>query len=258
MSRATRASTSTSVIERRLEKRWSLCWRKWETQLQRTAKMAKVLHAFFSFYQQGQPLGVHWSKMPKAKAEARKIFPDLILFQQRYSRTSDVHKSIYTDGMHTDEQTGRFHCEAVPCNFCLIPSPKRSTQRLEETKRHSHIPGEEDDQGTTSQSASLWSLGRWWKALSGNHFWHVKEKIIRSSQHKFIKVKSCLTSLISFYNEMCSLTEEQWILFYWTSGRPEVLYRIHKDKLLKYKLDENSKVCRKLAEQLDPEGSGQW
>lgn len=99
--------------------------------------MAKVLHAFFSFYQQGQPLGVHWSKMPKGKAEARKIFPDLILFQQRYSRTSDVHKSIYTDGMHTDEQAGRFHCEAVPCNLCLIPSPKRSTQRLEETK---HTP----------------------------------------------------------------------------------------------------------------------
>jgi len=36
------------------------------------------------------------------------------------------------------------------------------------------------------------------------------------------------------------MKREQRILFYWTSGRPEVLYRIHKDKLLKYRLDDNT------------------
>ena len=40
-------------------------------------------------------------------------------------------------------------------------------------------------------------------------FRHNKDKkIIRSSQHGFIKAKSCLTALINLYNEMTGLVDE--------------------------------------------------
>lgn len=31
---------------------------------------------------------------------------------------------------------------------------------------------------------------------------HIEEKVIRSSQHKFTKEKSCLTNLIAIYDDM--------------------------------------------------------
>lgn len=60
--------------------------------------------------------------------------------------------------------------------------------------------------------------------------------MIQSSQHVFLKEKSCLTNLIAFYNEVTGLVdEEEAVDIYLDSGKT---YDpgIHTDRAMKYRL----------------------
>ena len=71
---------------------------------------------------------------------------------------------------------------------------------------------------------------------------HMKDKkVIRSSQHGFAKGKSCLTNLITFYDEMTGLVDERRAvdIVYpdFSKGFDTVSHKILIDKLLMYRLD---------------------
>lgn len=73
----------------------------------------------------------------------------------------------------------------------------------------------------------------------------MKENIIRSSsQHGFTTEKSCLTTLISFYNEITNLMDEREIIYLDFSKTFDTFYTVpHEiltDKLLKYGLYEHT------------------
>jgi len=71
---------------------------------------------------------------------------------------------------------------------------------------------------------------------------HVKEKIIRSSQHGFTKGKSCLTNLIAFYDDMTGSVEEgravDVVYLDFSKSFGTVSHNILLGKLRKYGLDE--------------------
>lgn len=45
--------------------------------------------------------------------------------------------------------------------------------------------------------------------ILGNISRHIKDKVIRSGEHGFIKGKLCLPNLIPFYNEKTGLVDER-------------------------------------------------
>lgn len=77
-------------------------------------------------------------------------------------------------------------------HLCKIMAVRREARGLEESKCHPSI--QKGRQGGTGQSASP---GR---ECSGDHFNHVEDKKVISSQYAFTKGKSCLTSLITFHD----------------------------------------------------------
>lgn len=78
-------------------------------------------------------------------------------------------------------------------------------------------------EGTTGQSASPGSLGRWWSKISQNPK-NTKDKMIGSSQHGFMKGKLCLTILIVFYNETIRLVGEgKALMFIFTLAKHSTL-----------------------------------
>ncbi|KAK4828295.1 LOW QUALITY PROTEIN: hypothetical protein QYF61_024960 [Mycteria americana] len=71
------------------------------------------------------------------------------------------------------------------------------------------------------------------------------KKVVRSSQHGFTKVKSCLTNLVTFYDETTGLVDEGKAvdIFYLDSAFDTVSHKILREaveKLLKYGLDEQT------------------
>lgn len=70
----------------------------------------------------------------------------------------------------------------------------------------------------------------------------IDKKMIRSSQCGFIKVKSCLTNLMIFYNENYSLVDEEKrvhsVYPEFISASDAVSHNILASKLSKYGLDE--------------------
>lgn len=69
----------------------------------------------------------------------------------------------------------------------------------------------------------------------GHHFQSIKDKkVIKSNQRGFMKVKSCLTKLIAFFNDVTNLVNEgeEWMLFTLTSAR-SVFHNIFTDKLMR-------------------------
>ena len=101
-------------------------------------------------------------------------------------------------------------------------------------------------QGTKSQTASPWSLRRWWNSSS----WKLclgtwkRKKIIQISQHPFTKRKSCLTILISFCNEITSLMD-RWravdiVFLDFREDFDTIAQNILLEKLLKYVLYEQT------------------
>ena len=70
------------------------------------------------------------------------------------------------------------------------------------------------------------------------------KKIIRSSQHEFIKGKSWLTDLITFYNEMNGLVDKEKavdiVYLYFSTAFNTVSHKILTEKLLMYRLDKQT------------------
>jgi len=56
---------------------------------------------------------------------------------------------------------------------------------------------------------------------------HIKHKVIGSSQHRYVKEKSCLTKMIIFYNEVSGLDGER------ESSRCSLLDAEHRHRLLR-------------------------
>jgi len=70
-----------------------------------------------------------------------------------------------------------------------------------------------------------------------------EKKVIRSSQHGFIKGKSCLTNLIAFYDDMTGWVDEgRAVDVYLNFSKPfdTVSHNILLGKLRKYGLNERS------------------
>lgn len=148
--------------------------------------------------------------MPKGKAGTRKIFPDLILFQQGYTSGNRMSTNPYT----LMGCTRMRELEDYIVRLCPVISAWSHLPRdaLEDWKKVNITPLFQGRRTIRELQASQPHFDPWegdekliLETISG--MW--RRKITRSSQHRFTKVKSCLTSLISFYNEMCSLTDEE-------------------------------------------------
>jgi len=84
---------------------------------------------------------------------------------------------------------------------------------------------------------------------------------IRPSQHGFMKGRSCLTNLISFYDQVTHLVDEgkAVICLGFTKAFDTVLHSIFLEKLAAHGLDRCT-LCwvKKLAGWLSPDGGGGW
>jgi len=105
------------------------------------------------------------------------------------------------------EGAGQYHYKATlhelgPGNQERIPRTERNPMSLLSSRR-----ARRRIQGTTGQSASSWSFRKLTEQpvleTISRHIKH--KKVTGSSQHRFVKGKSCLTKLITFYNEVSSL-----------------------------------------------------
>jgi len=84
-------------------------------------------------------------------------------------------------------------------------------------------------------------------------------KII-SSLHGFTKGKSCLINLIKAYDVITGLVDERRAVDTWTSVRSLTLSsrKTPIEKLLMYRLDEQTEVDGKPADRPGPEDGEQW
>ncbi|XP_062436487.1 NACHT, LRR and PYD domains-containing protein 3-like [Rhea pennata] len=65
------------------------------------------------------------------------------------------------------------------------------------------------------------------------------KRMTGSSQHGFMKGKSCLMNLIAFHDEIAESVDEPWMLFILSLARiSTVSHNIHTDKLMEYGLDK--------------------
>lgn len=115
-------------------------------------------------------------------------------------------------GCHHYEATLHYLWQAMVTGVFLRTGRKQLSLYLQERQRRRSRELQADQ-----PHLSLWEADG--ANLPVNYFQGSK-KVSRSSQQRFLKIKSCLTNLMSFYHEMTGRTRgEQWLLFAWSLGR---------------------------------------
>ena len=208
------------------------------------AEKAELLNAFFAsvfsvkaILQESQALGVREEACRKN---------DLSLVEEDCVRNHlsnlDAHKPMGPDGRHPQLLTDLAAIIAEPLSI-IFGRSWRTGEVPEDWRKANVTPvfkkGKKEDPGNY-RPVSLTSIpGKVMEQLILEVITkQVEEKnVIKSSQHRFTKGKSCLTNLIAFYDDMTGGAVDA-VYFNFSKAFDTVSHNILKDKLRKCALDD--------------------
>ncbi|KAK4807097.1 hypothetical protein QYF61_018438 [Mycteria americana] len=165
---------------------------------------------------------------------------------REYLSKLDIHKSMGPDGMHPQVLRELADVVILFHQLCLLRQVPEDWRKVNVAPIF--MKGKKEDP-ENYRPVSLTAIpGKVMEQLIlGTISRHTKdEKIIRSSQHGFTKGKSCLTNLITFYDETTGLVDEgravDIVYLDFSKAFNTVSHKILIEKLLTYGLDEQTRV----------------